>query len=138
MSVVKKRIPNTVAAPPGPRSDIRPHFQHSTRLFFQTYPSPYSIDDKASATFMVLAGVCDENRHLGVLMEDLLYATVVHAPSKIPMTGLLSIVRLSRFLVTQVILMGQVIRRVLAGRVTRWRGRGGLAVKQSCTIVSTE
>lgn len=87
---------------------------------------------------MVLARICDENRHLGVLMEDLLYATVVHAPSKIPMTSLLRIIRLRRLIVTQIILMGQVIWRVLARRMTRRRGRGGLAVKQSYTIVSTQ
>lgn len=113
-------------------------------LFFSsgyTYASPYSIDNKAPSTFMVLASICDENRHLRVLMEDLLYATVVHTPSKIPMTRLLllllRIIRpRNRLIVTQVMLMGQVIRRVLARRMTRRRGRGGLAVKQGCTIIS--
>ena len=84
---------------------------------------------------MILPGVGDENRHLGVLVEDLLYATVVHTPTKIPMTRRLGIVRPIILLVAKVIFMGQVIGRILARRVTGGRGRGGLAVKEGYTAI---
>ena len=80
---------------------------------------------------MVLARICDENRHLGVLMEDLLYATIVRAPSEISMTRLLSIVCPVVLFVAEVILAGKVVGRILAGRVTGGRWRGRLAVIES-------
>lgn len=101
----------------------------------QAYPSPYSVNNETSSAFMILPGVGDENRHLGVLVEDLLYATVVHTPTKIPMTRRLGIVRPIILLVAKVILMGQVIGRILARRVTGGRGRGGLAVKEGYTAI---
>ena len=101
----------------------------------QAYPSPYSVDDETSTTFVVLPGVRYKNRHLGVLVEDLLYARVVHTPSEISVVGRLGIVCSIILFIAKIILVGQVVRRILARRMAGGRGRGGLAVKQSCTTV---
>ena len=80
---------------------------------------------------MVLPGVSDKDGHLWVLMEDLLYATVVRAPSDVSMTRLLSIICPVVLFVAEVILAGKVVGRILAGRVTGGRWRGRLAVIES-------
>lgn len=67
---------------------------------------------------MVLPRIRDENRHLRVLMENLLYTTVVHTPSEKPRTSLLSTVCPLILFITELILAGQEIGRILAGRVT--------------------
>lgn len=67
---------------------------------------------------MVLPGVCYENWHLRVLVEDLFYATVVHAPPEISMAGLLSIIRPVVLFIAEVVLVRQVLGRVLTGRMT--------------------
>lgn len=97
----------------------------------KAYPSPNSIHNEASSTFMVLPGVSDKDGHLWVLMEDLLYATVVRAPSDVSMTRLLSIICPVVLFVAEVILAGKVVGRILAGRVTGGRWRGRLAVIES-------
>lgn len=80
---------------------------------------------------MILPGISDKDKHLRVLVEDLLYATIVRAPSEISMTRLLSIVCPVVLFVAEVILAGKVVGRILAGRVTGGRWRGRLAVIES-------
>lgn len=80
---------------------------------------------------MVLPGVSDKDGHLRVLVEDLLYATIVRASSEVSMARLLSIIRPVVLFVAKVILTGKVVGRILAGRVTGGRWRGRLAVIES-------
>lgn len=81
---------------------------------------------------MVLPRIRDENRHLRVLVEDLLYTTVINTPPKESRTSLLSTVCPLILFITKLILAGQEIGRILAGRTTG-RGRRGrlLFIKQS-------
>lgn len=67
---------------------------------------------------MVLPSFCDENRHLGFLVENLFYATVVHASPEISMAGLLNIIRPVILFIAKVVLVRQVLGRILAGRMT--------------------
>lgn len=83
-----------------------------------SYPSPYRIDNETSTTLMVLPRIRDENRHLRVLMEDLLYTTVVHTPPEKPRASLLNTVCPLILFITELILAGQEIGRILARCVT--------------------
>lgn len=80
---------------------------------------------------MVLPGISDKDGHLRVLVEDLLYATIVHAASDVSMTWLLSTICPVVLFVAEIILAGKVVGRILAGRVTGGRWRGRLAVIES-------
>lgn len=53
---------------------------------------------------MVLPRICDKNRHLRVLMENLLYTTVVHTPPEKPRTSLLGTVCPLILFITKLIL----------------------------------
>lgn len=43
------------------------------------YRCPNGVDNEAPAAFMVLPSVRNEDRHLGPLVEDLLYTAVIDA-----------------------------------------------------------
>lgn len=96
-------------------------------LCTSTYRCPNCIDDEASPAFMVLAGICYENRHFRVLVEDLLDATVVHTLPRV----LLACSSIIDFLgITQILRVGDVIWRVQVG-VTAGR-RCGILFEGSC------
>lgn len=44
------------------------------------------VNNKATTAFMVLASICDQNRHVLVLVEDLLDAAVINAFPRILLT----------------------------------------------------
>lgn len=77
---------------------------------------------------MILPRVRDENRHFGVLMENLLYTTIVGTPTEKPMTTLLGIVSSVILFIAEFILAGEEVGRILAGRATGRRRRSRLAV----------
>lgn len=95
------------------------------------YPSPYRVYNKTPTALMILPRIRDENRHLRVLMEDLLYTTVVDTPPEKPRASLSTVFPLILF-ITNLILAGQEIGRILAGRATGGRRRSRfLFIKQS-------
>lgn len=51
------------------------------------YPCPDRVDDEATTTFVILASVRDQYGHVGVLIEDLLDATIVDALPRVLLTG---------------------------------------------------
>jgi hypothetical protein len=57
--------------------------------FKGTYSSPYRIYNETTAALVVLPGVCDEDRHVRVLVENLFYPAIVMSLSGIAMTRLL-------------------------------------------------
>lgn len=92
-----------------------------------TYRCPNGVDDKASPSFMVLAGIGYENRHFRVLIEDLLDATVVYTLPGV----LLACSSIVGFLgIAQILRVGNVIWRVQVG-VTAGR-RCGILFEGSC------
>lgn len=84
-----------------------------------TYRCADGIHNEPSSALMVLASVCDQNRHLRVLIEDLLNATIVNT---LPRVLLTSNAIVCLFGVTQVFRMGDEIRRVEVGITAGGRG----------------
>jgi hypothetical protein len=93
-----------------------------------TYSSSDSVYDEATTSLVVLPGVGDKDRHLRILIEELLYATVVYTFASVSGTGLLSIifgrVIVACFLWLRVVCIG------VGGLAGRWRGIVG--VVESC------
>lgn len=89
------------------------------------YPSAKSVDDEAPAAFMILPGIRDEDGHVGILIEDLLYPAIVYTLPDISRVRLLGVISLA-VIVAEIIRLGNVVGR----HVGRWTGgRAGLTSK---------
>lgn len=91
-----------------------------------THPSSDGIHDVAPATFVIFSGIGDENRHFRILVQDLLYATVVNAlagiaPSFLPGVSIFLII-------AEILLASQVVGRVLRRGLVGGGRRGVLAI----------
>lgn len=76
---------------------------------------------------MILAGICDQNRHFRVLIEDLLDATIVYTLPRV----LLTCGSIIGFLgITQILRMGNIVWRVQVGVTAGWGC--GIMLEGSC------
>lgn len=90
----------------------------ATSLWSRQYRCADRVDDETSAPLVVLPGIGDHNRHVRVLIEHLLDAAVVNTlPGVLLTRG--AIVGL--FGITEILGMGNVVRRVYIGVATRRR-----------------
>jgi hypothetical protein len=95
-------------------------------------PCSDRIHNETPASFMILPGICNEDRQLGVFVKNLLDATIIDALLATILMIFLATISTGVIIVTTLRLLRDIIRRVL-GRRSRWRR---LAVIRSLDLVS--
>lgn len=96
----------------------------------KAYPSPYRVDNEAAAALMVLPGVSNDNRHLGVLVEDLLYPAIINTLPGISLVLFLDVISLAVVVVGEIGRVRNVVGSLVGGLVG---GRAGFTIKGSFT-----
>lgn len=97
----------------------RDQFNVGIRDLTTTYRCPDGVHNESSSTFMVLSSIRNQDRHLRVLVENLLNPTIVNTLPRVLLTGSAII---GLFGVAQVFWMGDEIRRVKVGIAAGGRG----------------
>lgn len=88
----------------------------------ETYRGPYGIDDEAPTSLVILASVGNKNRHLGILIENLLNAAVICTLPGVLLAGGAVV---GFFGITQIFRVGDEVWWVSIGVTTgRWSGIG--------------